>query len=37
MSSSVILAFVLGVWVGTVLALVLFFLLLMEDRPHDQQ
>lgn len=37
MSSFVILAFVIGVWVGTVLALVLFFLLLKEDPPHDQQ
>lgn len=37
MNSSVILAFVIGLWVGTVLALVLFFLLSKEDPPHDQQ
>lgn len=37
MNSSVIHAFVIGVWVGIVLALVLFFLLLKEDPPHDQQ
>lgn len=37
MSSSTIIAFILGAWVGAVLALVIFFLLIKEDPPHDHQ
>lgn len=37
MSSSVILAFILGLWLGTFVALILFFLLSKEDPPHDKQ
>lgn len=37
MSSAVILAFMAGLWLGTCIALILFFLLSKEDPPHDKQ
>ncbi len=37
MSSSAIIGFFVGYWIGQLSALILFFLLLKEDPPHDQQ
>lgn len=36
MSNSLIIAFLLGLWAGTVAALIIFFLISKED-PHDKQ
>ena len=37
MSSTVILTFLLGLWVGIVVALIIFILLSKEYPPHDKQ
>lgn len=37
MSSTLILTFLLGLWVGTVAALIIFILLSKEYTPHDKQ
>ena len=37
MSSSAVIDFFIGLWVGQLTALILFALLSREDPPHDQQ
>lgn len=37
MSSSAVIGFFIGLWIGQLTALILFVLLSREDPPHDQQ
>lgn len=37
MSSSAVIGFFVGLWVGELSTLILFILLSKEDPPHDQQ
>lgn len=37
MNNSAIVGFFIGLWAGQLSALILFFLLLKEDPPHDKQ